>query len=267
VIRCVSAAVVVGLLMGSPAFAQGDGLGPAPAEAKAIVAKAVIAMGGRPALSDVKVVIMAVDAKPGRIRESHTLKLAGRFMHYASRRSSGAGFDVVLARGKSFLCDRNAKGEVTYVEDLTARDAKEGSYERDIMFMPLLLTLLMEKNARMDYRGKNSVGDSIVRAQIRPPSAKTGDPFVIRLRFEKASGLLRAAMGTVPWGTDKGKKRYCFYEDYRFVKVGSSRIRLPTKLKDQRGKSSKPREFGVSWKVNPPVPAATFKRPTGITEK
>jgi hypothetical protein len=259
--------LLVGLVAGAPVYGQGDGLGPAPAEAKAIVGKAVTAMGGRPALSDVAVAVMVVDAKPGRIKESHTLKLNGRFMHYASRRSSGAGFDVVLARGKSFLCDRNAKGQVTYVEDLTARDAKEGSYERDIMFMPLLLPLLLEKNARMDYRGKNSVGDPIVRAQIRPPSTKTGDPFVIRLRFDKESGMLRAAMGTVPWGTDKGKKRYCFYEDYRGVDVGSNRIRLPTKLKDQRGKSKKPREFGVSWKINPSLGADAFKRPKPIPEK
>jgi hypothetical protein len=225
------------------------------------VEKAVLAMGGARAVEDVKTAVMTVGAKPGQIQECHSLKLAGRSMHYASRRSSGAGFDVVLSGGRSFLCDRNAKGEATYVEDLSARDAKEGSYERDIMFMPLLLTLLLDKNARMDYRGKNSVGDFIVRAQIRPPRAKNGEPFVIRLRFDRQSHLLTAAMGTVPWGTDKGKKRYCFYGGYKSVRVGSARVRLPHELKDQRGKDTKAREFKVTWELNKRLPPEFFLRP------
>ncbi len=236
-----------------------DGLGPAPAEARAIIMRAVTAMGGPEKVKAVRAAVMKVNAKKGQIQETHSLLLKGRYMHYASRRASGAGFDVVLAKGRTFLCDRNAQGVVTYVEDLTKMDAREGSYERDIMFMPLLLPLLLQKNARMDMRGKNSKGDLVVRAQIRPPSMKTGEPFVIRLRFDKKTNLLRAAMGTVPWGTDKGKKRYCYYEDYR--EVAGRFIKLPHQLRDQRGKSAKPRSFGVTWTLNKALPTAMFLRP------
>jgi hypothetical protein len=235
------------------------GIGPAPREARAIIARAVRAMGGKEALLELRTAVMSVDpSEKARIQERHSLKLKGRWMHYASRRRSGAGFDVILARGQTFLCDRDPKGNATYVEDLTPRDAKEGSYERDILFMPLLLVLLLEKNARMDYRGKNSVGDVVIRAQVRPPD-KSGQPFVIRLRFDKTTHLLTAAMGTVPWGTDKGKKRYCFYSDYRAV--GPKGIKLPHELKDQRGKSARARTFTVTWELDKALPPEMFLRP------
>lgn len=261
--RALQVIAMLGVLVWlQPAQAQkrdSGGVGPAPAEARAVVLKAVEAMGGKAAVESVRTAIMTVDAKKTKIQEQHSLQLKGRYMHYASRRASGAGFDVVLAKGRTFLCDRNRKGEVTYVEDLSALDAKEGSYERDIMFMPLLLPLLLEKNARMDVRGKNSKGDLVVRAQIRPPSPKTGEPFVIRLRFDRQTHLLTAAMGTVPWGTDKGKKRYCYYDQYRATRLNG--VKLPHLIKDQRGKAAKPRAFGVTWELNKQFPKAKFLRP------
>jgi hypothetical protein len=214
-------------------------------------------MGGEAGLKRLQSAAMVVEAKKGQVKERHTLRLRGRYMHYASRRPSGAGFDVVLARGQSFLCDRDAKGVVTYVEDLRDVDAKEGSYERDILFMPLLLPLLLKKRARMQFVSKNSVGDSVVRAMIRPPEESDGEPFTIRLRFDKDTDLLVAAMGTVPWGADKGKKRYCFYDDYRSVGRG---LKLPHALKDQRGKDARPRSFSVRWELDADLAPAMWLR-------
>jgi hypothetical protein len=82
---------------------------------------------------------------------------------------------------------------------------------------------------------------------------------VIRLRFDKTTHLLTAAMGTVPWGTDKGKKRYCFYSDYRAV--GPQGIKLPHELKDQRGKSARARKFTVTWELDKDLPPEMFMRP------
>lgn len=255
------------------AWAQGHGkgLGSAPREARAVIARAVEAMGGKKLMDRVTNAGFEVKTtKQSRIKERHTLKLDGRVMHYASRRASGAGFDVVVGGGQAFLCDRNKTGAATYVQDLTGRDAQEGAYERDILFMPFLLPLLLEKNARMDYRGKNSKGDHVIRALIEPPArAKHEKRFVIRLLFDHKTHLLRSAMGIVPWGHDKGKKRYCEFRDYKPVRSKDLRgtLKLPHTISDQRGKGVRARTFGVSWKINQDLPPSTFVRPTVAPKK
>lgn len=241
---------------------EGVGIGPAPTEARALVARAVEAMGGRERVSALKAAVMTVEAAQGEVQERHTLRLEGRFLHYSSRRPSGAGFDVVLARGLAFLCDRDDQGAATYLEDLGVEDAVEGGYERDILFMPLLLPLLLEQRARMDYRGRTSEGDEVVRALIEPPEGAPGRPFVIRLRFDKETHLLTAAMGVVPLGYDKGKKRYCEYRDYREVAGPGGALKLPAELSDQRGKENEePRTFKVRWSLDPDLPATLWLKP------
>jgi hypothetical protein len=226
-----------------------------------VVVRAVEAMGGRAALAQIRSAVMTVDAEPNQIQERHTLRLEGRYLHYASRRPSGAGFDVVLAREQAFLCDRDPEGNASYVEELTPQDAQEGAYERDILFMPLLLPLLLEERARLDYRGRNSVGDDIVRALIRPPPLSSGEPFVVRLRFDHRTHLLTSTMGIVPRGVDKGKKRYCRYGDYRLVKGREVRTLLPHRISDQRGKDESSREFDVEWRLNVELSAELFLKP------
>lgn len=247
-------------LAGAEAAAQEEeGLGPAPNEARAVVARAVQSMGGRKALAGVRVAVMSVDPAGGEIRERHTLIVPRRLMHYGSRRPSGAGFDVVLGPDRGFLCDRDKSGQATYVEDLAPDDVLEGGYERDILFMPFLLPQLLEGGARMDYRGKNSEGEEVVRALIEAPRGSEGRPFTIRLRFDPVTHLLTAAMGVVPWGQDKGKKRYCEYRDY--APIDGTPVRLPGRLADQRGRDEHPRTFRVKWTLNPDLPDDLFKRP------
>ena len=147
------------LACGSGSASAQEGLGSAPREARAVVSRALESMGGKKLIARVtNVTFMVKSSKKSRIKEQHTLKLDGRVMHYTSRRASGAGFDVVVGGGQAFLCDRNKTSKATYVQDLSKRDAQEGAYERDILFMPFLLRLLLGKDARMDYRGKNSKG-------------------------------------------------------------------------------------------------------------
>ncbi|RMG07120.1 MAG: hypothetical protein D6731_24335 [Planctomycetota bacterium] len=253
--------VLLACCAGAPARAQDDdpGLGPGPGSAPALLERAVEAMGGEDALRAVSTAVLRiVPSKSAPLLERHSLRLRGRWMHYASRRRSGAGFDVVLAGPQAFLCDRDATGRATYVEDLAPADAREGGYERDILFMPLLLVHLLDARAPMDARGPNSVGDEVVRVRI-PPAGPHDAPFVIRLRFDADTHLLRASMGAIPWGTDKGKKRYCFYEDYR--PLGRGGILLPHRYSDQRGKKARPRKFRVEWELDRKLPGALFLRP------
>ena len=250
------------LLVGAPrAGAQDDdsaeGIGPAPSEARAVIERAIEAMGGRAALDAVGNAALTVQAPAEQVQEQHTLRVDGRFMHYASRRPSGAGFDVVIARELAFLCDRDPKGVATYVVDLSPDDLVEGSYERDILFMPLLLPALLERGARMDYRGRNSEGHEVVRALVPPAVGGPGRPFVIRLLFDKDTSLLASAMGIVPLGHDKGKKRYCDYRDY--APVGP--LKLPHTIHDARGKDDQARTFPVTWRVNASLPPEKFLRP------
>lgn len=238
------------------------GIGLAPGEATATVTRAILAMGARDAR--LQNAVMTVQAEGPELRERHTLRLDGRYMHYASRRPSGAGFDVVLARRAAFLTDRNPAGEVTYVEDLGEHDAQEGAYERDVLFMPLLLPTLLERGARMESRGRNSVGDEVIRALVPPAVESPAQPFVIRLRFAKDTGFLVSAMGVVPCGADQGKKRYCTFDDYR--KVEGSDVYLPHTISDQRGKDQTPRTFKVRWTLNADLPATLFVRPHAPSE-
>ncbi|MGE0707105.1 MAG: hypothetical protein AB7N76_34885 [Planctomycetota bacterium] len=255
------------------AWAQDDdddeGVGPAPLEARAVVARAVKALGGKEALEAVRTATLLIDPKDGPIRERHVLRVEGRVMHYASRRKSGAGFDVVVGGGQAFLCDRDAKGVATFVEDLNEKDTCEGAYERDILFLPLLLLgLLEDKDAKMDYRGRNSKGHEVIRARISPPpGAKHERPFTIRIQIDKDTNLPVAAMGIVPLGQDKGKKRYCEYQDYAEVSVGRGKVRLPRTIHDQRGKGLPSRTFQVRWQLNPELPPSLFVRPQVARDK
>jgi hypothetical protein len=255
--------VVLGVGWVAPAKAQNDGgIGPAPREARAVIARALKALGGKEALKLVKTVVMTVDPKKSPIKERHVLRVAGRVMHYASRRKSGAGFDVVVGSGQAFLCDRNKAGQATFVEELSRTDTREGAYERDMLFMPFVLMQLMGKDSKMDYRGRNSKGHEIIRARINPPKgAKREKPFTIRLRFHKDTHLPLAAMGIVPLGQDKGKKRYCEYRDYVPVRFGRYTLKLPKTIDDQRGKGLPSRTFSVRWQINANLPAALFVRP------
>lgn len=248
------------------ADAQDRGLAP-PDQARKLVMKAVDAMGGPRALASVKTAILAIDPEGAPILERHTLRVDGRLMHYGSRRKSGAGFDVVVGGGQAFLCDRSKEGDATYVEDLNPKDALEGAYERDVLFMPFMLLQLASKDAKLDYRGTNSEGHHVVKALIEPDPAARGErPFAIRLRFHKDTGLLIASMGVVPLGQDKGKKRYYEYLDYAPVRFGSDQLLLPRKISDQRGKDADPRVFKAKWLLNTEVSPSLFVRPQ-VTKK
>ncbi|MBL4846542.1 MAG: hypothetical protein JKY65_13530 [Planctomycetes bacterium] len=250
-----------------PAQAQG-GLKKPPSEARAVVMQAVDAMGGRRALAAVKASVLSIDPQGAPIFERHTLRVEGRLMHYASRRKSGAGFDVVVGGGQAFLCDRSKQGAATYVEDLTRKDALEGAYERDVLFMPFLLLKLAKKGAKLDYRGVNSRGHHVIKALVVPdPKAKGERPFTIRLRFDKDAKFLIAAMGVVPLGQDKGKKRYYEYLDYKTIRFGAHKLILPHKISDQRGKGAKPREFKAHWKINPTLSPSMFVRPQVLKKR
>ena len=252
---------------GFPAFAQDDGggIGPAPAEARGILIKSVKAMGGREALVRIRSAVMAINPKEGPIKERHVLRLDGRAMHYASRRKSGAGFDVVVGGGQAFLCDRSKEGKATYVEDLNGDDACEGAYERDVLFMPFLLVHLVEDKAKLSYVGRNSKGHHVIKALVTPPRGNRHEkPFVIRLRFHKDTHLLIAAMGVVPLGQDKGKKRYCESLDYKPQRFGPATLTLPSKLRDKRGKELPARDFDVRWLLNSDLPTDLFVRPNVV---
>lgn len=258
---------LLALTSGSLAQAQG-GLEPPPDQGRAVIMKAVEAMGGPRALAAVKAATLAIDPEGAPIIESHTLRVEGRLMHYASRRKSGAGFDVVVGGGQAFLCDRSKEGDATYVEDLNPDDALEGAYERDVLFMPFMLLELARKDAKLEYRGTNSEGHPVVKALIEPdPAARDEKPFTIRLRFDKDSHLLVSAMGVVPLGQDKGKKRYYEYADYGPFEVGGQKLLLPRKISDQRGKDAKARDFKAKWLLNPELSPSLFIRPQVLKKR
>ena len=226
-------------------------------EGRAAVERCLEAMGGRARLREVRAAAIEIQAKAS-IKERHTLLLPSRALHYASRREGGAGFDVVVKGEQGFLCDRDPEGKTSYVEDLTEADLLEGAYERDVLFMPLLLEqLLANPQTRYDSRGPNSVGDLVVRVLVHPPQGATGKPFVVRLRFDKSSHLLVQSMGLVPCGADEDKKRFFSYGDYRAV----NGVKLPTSYSDERGKGTKPRTYRVKWALNPKLPQTLFTRP------
>lgn len=229
-----------------------------------VLARAVEGMGGAEALRAVTTAALSFDAGgEAGLRERHTLALAGRKLHYASRDSERVGFDVVIARDLAFLCDRGPDGTATYVDDLTPDDAREGAYERDMLFMPLLLAqLAADPRAQLEHKGKNSQGEEVVKAIVTPAEGNPGAaPFIVRLRFDPATGLLTTAMGTIPCGADEGRKRYLSYQEPK--KVG--RLTLPHRYADQRGKDVAPREVAVAWTLDVPVDASTFARPTTVT--
>jgi hypothetical protein len=253
-VALLAAAAAAATAIATPSV-QGQGLDAAPREARAFVARAIEAMGGLERLRSLRTVAMVANME--KLTERHTLQLRSRFMHYASRRRSGAGFDVVLG-DKTFICDRDRRGQATYVEDLSPEDAGEGAYERDVLFLPLLLPqLLDDPGARLDFRGPNSKGDPIVRAAIRTPRGAPGRPFWVRLRFDKHSYHLVQSMGLIPVGADKGQKRYCSYLDYERTAGG---LVLPGRYADQRGEAE-PREYGVSWELEPEGAAQLFVKP------
>ena len=254
VVSALAALVAAGAVVAwSPA--QGQGLDAAPREARAFLARAVEAMGGAQRLAGLRAVAMVADH--GKLTETHTLAFPQRYMHYASRRRSGAGFDVVLGE-RAFICDRDREGQATYVEDLSDDDANEGAYERDILFMPLLLPqLLADPGSRLEYRGENSAGDPIVRAAVRPPRGTPGKPFWIRLRFDKRSHHLVQSMGLVPCGANTGQKRYTSYLEPREAQGG---LVLPTQYEDQRDEQE-PRRFTVTWRFGVEGVSALFSKP------
>ena len=80
----------------------------------------------------------------------------------------------------------------------------------------------------------------VIRARIYPTrGAKFERPFTIRLRFDKTSHHLVAAMGIVPLGQDKGKKRCCEYRDCKPVRLGRHTLHLPSTIEDQRGNTTR----------------------------
>lgn len=254
----VALAIGIGALPGVAQEEDDEGLGPAPGEARAIVARAIEAMGGAEALDRLTTAVMTVTPGEGQVRERYALRLDGRYLHYASRRASGAGFDVVLARGLNFFTDLDRAGQVVGVQDLEPGDVAEAGYERDVRFMPLLLpALLRDETARLDLRGRTSTGEHVVRALVRPPSGSPGEPFLIRLRFDPRTDLLSGSMGHVPSGPDQGKKRYTSYLEYRDVGA----IRLPHRITDLWGEATTPQEFALTWTVGEPLPADLFVRP------
>lgn len=226
-------------------------------EGRAALERCVEAMGGRDRLQRVRAAAIEIQAKAS-MKEKHTLLLPSRALHYASRREGGAGFDVVIKGDKGFLCDRDPEGKTSYVEDLTSADLLEGGYERDVLFMPLLLAqLLQDPRTLYDSRGPNSVGDVVVRVLVHPAQGETYEPFVLRLRFDKSSHLLVQALGLVPCGADEGKKRFFSYGDYQTV----DGVKLPTSYSDERGKGTKPRAYRVQWSLDPKLSPTLFTRP------
>lgn len=263
----VLAALGGALLPCAPARAQDEsdemdeGLEGGPGDPRQALLRAIEAMGGAAAVRSVGTAALSFEAGgEAGLRERHTLALAGRKLHYASRDASGVGFDVVIAGPLAFLCDRGPNGAATYVEDLSPDDAREGAYERDMLFMPLLLPVLADDpRAQLEHKGKNSQGEEVVKAIVHPAAGNPGGaPFIVRLRFDPATGLLTTAMGTIPFGVDAGRKRYLSYQEPR--KVGA--LTLPHRYADQRGKDVAAREVAVTWALDVPVDASTFARPT-----
>lgn len=243
-----------------------EGLEGAAGDPRQVLVRAIEAMGGADALRAVRSAALSFDAGgEAGLRERHTLELAGRKLHYASRDTAKVGFDVVIAGPLAFLCDRGPEGGATYVEDLTPDDAREGAYERDVLFMPLLLpALLADPRAQLEHKGKNSTGEEVVKAIVHPAGGNPGAaPFIVRLRFDPATGLLTTAMGTIPCGADEGRKRYLSYQEPKQV----GRLTLPHRYADQRGKDVAAREVAVEWALDVPVDASTFARPTTIEER
>jgi hypothetical protein len=245
-----------------PALAQDDEAGLDPrtsAQAREILGQAVEAMGGRRVLQRITTAVLDVES-PGALRERHSLRMDGRYLHYSCRRPSGRGFQVVLARGLTFLCDCDSEGDPLRVEDLSEADAQEGAYERDTLFMPLLLlSLLEDPSTPLDYRGTNSEGEEVIRVLIRPPfEDDPGRPFLVRMRFDPDTHLLKAAMGNIPCGRDTGLKRWFTYDGWEEVARG---IILPTRYGDQRGEDMPVNEYGVSWQLNREFAPTMFTRP------
>jgi hypothetical protein len=241
-----------------------EGLQQSPGDPQKLVLRAVDAMGGLAAVRAIGAAALdlqtsaAPDDGP-TIRERHTLRVDGRLLHYASRQPDGVGFDLVVARTLAFVCDRGPDGKASYVEDLSAEDAREGAYERDMLFLPLLLpTLALDPRAQLDHRGKTSLGEEVVRAVIQPAEGNPGAaPFIVRLRFDPASGALTGAMGTIPCGQDRGKKRYLTFRDP--TRTGA--LLLPRAYVDQRDKDEEGRELAVTWTLDPPLTPDLFERP------
>lgn len=238
-----------------------DGLEGARREPRLVLLRAIEAMGGEDAVRALKSATLAIErpAEESATRERHTLRLDGRHLHYALRGADGVGFDVVLAGSQAFLCDRGPEGQATHVEDLSADDAREAAYERDLLFMPLLLVALAnDPEAGLEHKGKNSAGEEVVRALVRPAVGNPGGaPFVVRLRFAPDTGLLTAAMGVVPCGANEGVKRYVEYREPK--KVGA--LTLPHRYADQYGKSATMRDHPVAWTLDPALEATLFTRP------
>lgn len=243
----------------SAAQEEDEGLGSAaPAEARAVVARAIEAMGGFEALSALRTAALTIEADANAVQERHVLKLAGRHLHYASRQPSGAGFDVVLAGAVGFLCDRRPDGSSTYSEDLAPADVQEGAYERDVLFMPLLLgQLLVDPRSGLEHKGRNSVGEVVVKATVPPAAEQKADPFIVRLKFDPASRRLTGVMGAIPLGAEAGRKRYVTFDDWR--QVGP--VHLPHRLVDARNPEAPPREIRVTWALDPALDPNLFSRP------
>lgn len=263
-----SAAVVLGLVCSlGLARAQeddelDDGLEGARREPRLVLLRAIDAMGGEDALRALKAATLSIErpSEESATRERHTLRVEGRQLHYALRGADGVGFDVVLAGPQAFLCDRGPEGQATHVEDLAADDAREAAYERDLLFMPLLLpALARDPQAALEHKGESSAGEEVIRAVVRPAPGNPGAaPFVIRLRFEPSSGLLTAAMGVVPCGANEGVKRYVEYREPK--RVGA--LTLPHRYADQYGKVATMRDHPVAWTLDPALEPALFTRPT-----
>ena len=240
-----------------------EGLDASRGDPRQVLLRALEAMGGADALRALRSAALSFDAEgEAGLRERHTLQVEGRLLHYASRDPGGVGFDVVIARAAAFLCDRGPDGQATYVEDLTSDDAREGAYERDMLFMPLLLPgLVGEARAQLEHKGKSSTGEEVIKAVVHPAPGNPGAaPFVVRLRFDPTSGLLTTAMGTIPCGADQGRKRYLSYLEPR--RVGP--LVLPHRYADLRSKDVAPRDVPVAWALDAPVEAALFARPTAV---
>lgn len=266
------AALIVALLAGG-AWAQeeeDDGLGAAaPAEARAVVARGLEAMGGLAEVEALKAAALRIEAGEGAVQERHTLRLAGRFLHYASRQPNRTGFDVVLAGPVAFLCDRDPEGKATYVEDLAPQDAREGAYERDVLFMPLLLAALVkDAKAGLEHKGRTSAGEDVVKATVLPAEGAAGEPFVLRLKFDPQSKRLAGVMGVIPCGADAGKKRYLGFLEWR--QLEGKKLWLPHRISDARdrtgpggagARAESAREYAVAWELDPALDAALFERP------
>jgi hypothetical protein len=233
-------------------------------EPRLVLVRAIEAMGGEAAVRALKAAALSIErpSEESATRERHTLRLDGRLLHYALRGGDGVGFDVVLAGPQAFLCDRGPPpgSRATHVEDLAPDDAREAAYERDLLFMPLLLPALAnDPAAGLEHKGRSSAGEEVIRAVVRPAPGNPGAaPFVIRLRFDATSGLLSAAMSIVPCGTNEGMKRYVEYREPK--QVGA--LTLPHRYADQYGKVATVRDYPVAWTLDPAVEPALFARPT-----